>query len=64
MHNPFARCHPLDISRPDLATVSLEIFVDNFTLLHVSDCLEATMGMVWEPSRQLYVKGIKHQERV
>lgn len=64
VYDSLASGHPLNITRADLASVTLEVFVLDLALKHVSHCLETPMRMVWEPSRQLHVKKVKHQEGI
>ena len=64
MHDTFASSHPLDIAGADPTTVSLKVLVAYFSFQHVSHCLKATMWMVREPSWQLDLKQVQHQERI
>lgn len=64
MHYTFASCHPLNISGTDPPRMTFEIFMADLTLQHISDSLESSVGMVREPSRQLYLEEVKHQEWV
>lgn len=64
VYDALASGHPLDITWADLAPVPLEVFVLDLALEHVSHSLETPMRVVWEPSRQLNVKKVKHQEGI
>ena len=64
MDNAPASRHPLDVSCANDASSASEVFVVDFTFKHVRHSLEATMGVVWEPSWKLDVEKIQHQEGV
>jgi hypothetical protein len=60
VHDAFASCHPLDISRTDPAAVTFEVLMQNFVLQHVSDSFEAAMRVIREAGWQLNIKQVKH----
>lgn len=51
MHNSFACSHPLNITRSDSSFMTFKIFMMHHTRLHICNCLESTMRMVWKSSR-------------
>jgi len=64
MDNTFTSSHPLEVSRPKLSSISLEILMQHLATEHVSDCLHSSVWMIGEPSWQLHIEIVHHQERI
>lgn len=64
MDDAFACSHPLEIARSYGAFVTFEIFVIEVSLLHVGDCFEATVGVVWEACGKSDFEVVEHEERI
>lgn len=64
MDNTSTSSHPLQISRPDHSRVAFKVFVSNLSREHVGDGLKSPVGVIGEPSRELDIEQVHHQERV
>lgn len=64
MNYSLACSHPLQIAWTDFTTMSFEVLMVKYTLLHIGNGLEASMWMVWECSRKSNFEVIKHKERI